>query len=933
MPARPFALSLVFLVACESPTDGLFERSAVPVLETRCASATCHGVAPDDPWPTDPGFFMAVDEDGRVADIEAARSAATARIVTQAPAELSSLVRIPMDPQKGGGPHFGGAALSGPEDPAVRALVRWIESEPSGGEDVELTPLQARFAETVLPTLIERCGQASCHGPSDGAFAQLAPHVDEPTGLAAPHEIAHVYRSARKHIDLWSDDPLRSRLIRKGIRTVHGGLPHRRSRFGIFPLDGNAPADAPAIRAVLDWIAAERSALEVPARPTPSGLLFVAGPAADRSPFRIEPGPVGSDLYLATWPPTSQSERNLTADLHPDGPVEIRDPAVSHDARRVVFAMREEDSSHFEIWELELATAQARPRTEAGDTGSFVQPIYAPDGSLIAVWDGHGEAGADADGIAPELVRISTTGALERLTYTPAPEVTPSFLASGKTRGQLLFSTRRTGPSGAEGVMFRFPLSHNPDFNADPEYHAHFGASLAPITPLGARDLADGRQVFVGLQHAHVADDRGSLGLLDRSLGPMLAAADKLSASIVDYTAPVTWLEIDRPVRDPYPLPDGRLLVAAANDADPDLDALFTVEFDDQSLASPRIAPLVTWTEKSLRSPIPVVSRPAEVDPQPSVIDSTQPDGYLVFRDAAVLESLYGKTAPVGERIRREDIVGVRVLAWPGLSANALRRHDDGGTTAGLGPRPPMLVLGEWPIHQDRSVWFRVPARRPVTLQWLDADDMAVGDGLDRWYYAEGLESVTGGTNHATYNHACSGCHGATTGWADDEISTPPDAVSSASVTLATHEHRNPRRPSEPIFVGDQPESIDYLHDIGPIFLRACTNDGCHGGSEPAAGLALDEAPGDTRFPAAYTALMERAIDVETLRARRSPLVARLTSTPLETDTAGTCLTAPLDVEQLQSIVRWIESGAAYDLRSMLPTGDSHARRERDSQR
>lgn len=922
---RHLVLGVMLGAACEAPADDLFARSAAPVLEARCAAASCHGVAPDEPWPEQVGFFVAIDEHGRLADLEAARAIAKERIVTTAPATLSSLVRVPTDPTRGGGPHFGGAALSGPDDPATQALVAWIESEHDGGEDLELTALERQFADTVMPTLIERCGQASCHGPTDGAFARFAPHIDTETGLAAPADVHAIYKDTRKHLDLWSDDPLRSRLIRKGIRTVHGGLPHRRSRFGIFSLEGQAPRDAPSIRAVLDWADAERQALGMPASPRPTGIAYIEGPSAERLPFRIEPGPTGSDLMLDTWPP-SGSPRNLTARLHPDEAVEIRDVAVSHDASRVAFAMRAPSHDTFRLWELDLASGDAWPRGPTNDRGSLVQPTYAPDGSLIAVWDGHGETGADGNGVAPELVQIHADDRLQRLTFTPAPEVTPAFLAAGKTRGQLLFATRRDGRTGPEGVMFRFPLTHDPEHFADPEYHAHFGSSLAPMVPLAARDLADGRQVFVGLATTTATDDHGRLGILDRSLGPVLDPSDELFASIEDYIPAVTWLELDRHVRDPMPLPDGRVLVAAPRELGSDVDAIFTIAFDTPDATAAVLTRIIDGGHQSLRSPVAIVPRPPEHEPHASVVDPLATEGELVFRDAAILETLYGKTAPIGQRPLRSDIASVRVLGWPALSTDVLA-YTDTGTTLGHGSRPPMQVFGEWPLADDRSIRLQVPARTPLLLQWLDHDGMAIGDGLDRWYYVEGREVVSGGTNDATYGFACSGCHGSPTGRADDEIVAPPDAISSASVTLSSHRDRDPRQPIAPTFVDDEPTVVDFRHDVAPVFAQRCATPACHGGESPAAGLPLDDHGDDSPFSLAYDELTRRAVDLDTLRARKSPLMARLLQRPLDVDVpTPSCLTAPIDPETAAAVVRWIESGAAYDLRSFVANREEPAR-------
>lgn len=138
MAPRAALACFTLSIACAAP-GGDFEREALPVLEQRCFSAACHGVGPDDAMPSDPGLFVRVGADGRVVDVTEAREAALARVSVVAP-RGSTLVRVPMPDWAGGGPHAGGGAYTGPDDPGVRRLLAWIATEAVGGEDVELSP-------------------------------------------------------------------------------------------------------------------------------------------------------------------------------------------------------------------------------------------------------------------------------------------------------------------------------------------------------------------------------------------------------------------------------------------------------------------------------------------------------------------------------------------------------------------------------------------------------------------------------------------------------------------------------------------------------------------------------------------------------------------------------------------------------------------------
>jgi len=893
-----------------------FETHALPVLEARCFSTACHGVAAGDSASSEEGFFVEVNRSGAVRDLAAAHAATLERVTTAAPG-MSSLLREPLPSWAGGTTHAGGDLFQRRDDPAAQALIAWIESESRGGEDRDFEALEAQFVETVMPALVERCGRGGCHGPDDSAFTNFAAVPDPDSGAFAPLDAIATYKAARKHLDLWGDDASRSRLIRKAIGQFEGGLVHRGGDSTFFPeARPGHPEDAVAVQAMLEWAEAERSAVGTEPDRSPSGLLFVAGPPALREPFRIGAGPVGSDLFLSPWPVEAGEPENLTAELHPEAQAEIRDPAVSHAGDMVAFAMRRQGESHFSLWEMDLESREAHAIVVQGSSGSMVQPAYAPDGRIVAVWDGHGEVGADADGIAPELIAVDADGGVERLTHTPAPEVAPAFLATGKTAGQLLFSTRRSGPGGPEGVMFSFPLCHNPDYHGDPEYHVHFGASIAPRTPLAGRDLPDGRQVLVLLASPDVDDDRGQLALLDRSMGPALAPGAE--SSLGGRRAPLTVLDASSRFRDPAPLPDGRIVVAARDEgsAGPDRLWIATVRDAGDGATLESLEPLIELAGLELRSPVAVLSRPPEDGPHPVIGDPEREDGFTILRDVAVLEALYGRAAPTGARTLREDIVGLRVLAWGGALARDFARYPDGGTTVGLSGRAPAFVLDELSLPSDRSMWLELPARTPVRIQLLDARGMLVGNQLDRWYFAEGGETVPGGTNASTYRHACTGCHGSLTGDPDDAAAATPDAITSASVTLSTHRDRDPTQPLEPVRMGAPRPGLDYVHRIAPIFEQHCADAACHGGEAPAADLPLDDRAGEGRFSAAYEGLMAGAVDRERLRARSSHLIERLLGIELDAPgrVDGQCPPDGLDEESMGAVVRWIESGAFYDL-------------------
>ena len=890
------AIALGLVLGCREGPSALFADAAAPVIERRCASSLCHGVSVSGALPSE-GFFLHVDATGRLADLEEARRAALARVTTTADARLSSLLRVPLAVAEGGGPHQGGELFVSSDEEGARALILWIDSERdgTGGEDVELTPLEQRFAADVMPVLVARCGIAGCHGPDDVANTAFPAVRDPRSGAFAPRDVPRMRRVVRKLVDLWGSDVRRSRLFRKPLGAARG-LRHRGGPGTFFPeAPPDDPLGAPALAGILSWAEAERRAAGV-TDVAPRAILVVRDVPSERAPYRIEPGAVGSELLLVPWPVGSGEIESLTDLLRAllgVSSLEIREPAVAHDGHTVAVSVRAEGSGRFGLVELDLDTRRARRITPEDAAGSFVSPVYGPDARLVAAWDGHGESGRDGAGVPPELVAFEGDGTMERLTWTLAPEVRPGVLATGKTRGMIVFGTRREGPAGHEGVLFRFPTCHDPALHGEPEYHVQFGASLAPRAAYVARDLPDGRQIVTVLSSVEVDDDRGALEVLDRSLGPFAAGG---AVSIPLPVPALVTLDATERWRDPVVLPDGRVL-ASTDDAGPDgQDALVLITVVD-GVDGPSIAEretLLADAGVAYRSAAVVIPRPVEEDEHVAVVDPSSPVARIALRDATVLEALYGRVEPLGARILRDDIAAVRALV-----------PVDASGSVGRGAR----VLGEASLAADHSAELQIPARTPVLLQLLDARGMMVGRQLDRWFYGEGDEVVPAGTNPASYGVACAGCHGALSGDPEDVAARPPDVLSSASVTLSTHRDRNRRLPIPPTDLATAtPADVSFAAVVAPILVERCAS--CHDGPEPAASLSLDPTP--PRAREVYDALLAH---VEGPRARRSPLIERVLGEELEAAGSPTRRCPPEGLSELEvrRLVQWIEAGGSFE--------------------
>lgn len=937
------ALTLLLLGGC-TPDGSAFEafrRDVVPVLEQRCASTTCHGVALDAEaagQSIDPAqLSFRVDGAGHIVDLEEAYRTAKRAIDTVEDPEFSSLLRKPLALALGGVPHLGGHAFWSKTDPAFLAVRRWIGAERGGGEDpAPLTPEEQLFARTVQPVLVEAsCLTPRCHGDASGGTPF---RLDG--GYAGKFPISatrHNHEQALAAVSL--DGPPRlSRLLRKSL-PLGVGIVHKGGNGD--PFAGNPGSPLAAIEA---WICAEQARVGLACdRSTGDvrGFVYVRGPApAVRHVFDLDTFHPGTDLFYASLPTKGPGE-NLTAKLHPDGPADIRDPAVSRDGRRVAFAMRTKPGEGHRIWVLDLATREARPLTSGpADGARFTDrdPTFGPDDG---VWFASTRAGTvAARGILPdaELWSADKAGLLRRWTFTPHVERKPVFFDLGHEAGrQLSFSALRDGVPGRERAhVFRFPL------DLSTEYHQHFGITPKQTLHFDMRELPDGRYVGVTSDLPAIFQG-GSLSVIDRNLGPEIneGSVSKVAA-LESYVAPMTILTGDGFYRDPAPLPDGRILVAHQpgpfDGTDPGaafaprIELLTLEERPDGS--GPRIAHsevLLVEPGVALTDPEPVVLRaPVRAAAAPPV-DPT-PDALFRHQGLPMIDGLLQNLAPSGVKVPNAEIAWVRLIEHLPMTpadriSTPLADHPDASTT-GFGPQGPARILAELPLAADGSFYARVPAGAAFRVQALDAARMAIGAHHDRWFYALGGQVLNQGISASSgtgrYGASCAACHGNADGTAGPANMESPDLLTGASLTASRFARQHPRHPLPPVSTGPATRiSVDFTRDVQPLLERRCVR--CHGVSS-AGGLDLRATPIGA-VSVAYASLLQagwgsgggrRYVDASTGRARNSFLVEWVLGReldaprPLPLPLTPHPADGPLSAEEVLTLVRWIDLGATF---------------------
>lgn len=406
---RSILISIAVVVGCSTPDESAhldqFISTVIPVLERRCAVG-CHAVVGEVDPSKEEWFFFPVDEMGRVttqAQIRAtyeSASKAKARIDLEAPPDFSPILRVPLDPSLGGGPHRGVGLFTSLDDPDYVALREWVANEirARATKPAAASAEAAFFRDRVLGVLVRNgCFLQSCHGADVFNDLKLRPPMpradlfENPAAAFAPSDIRKnrelLLGTVARFANL-GGDLMRSRLIVKNIPLSEGGV-HQRGGNGHF----FAGLDDPDVRILERWMKLERHAvasrLESKGRSIPPedlgrvrAIAFIRAPRhAPRRFFDMDPFWPGSSIQVADLTGTASGTIDLTRDLFGGARIEVQSIDVRYDGRAIAFSARTAEDEGFRIYEIDL-TADLKPsqgRLRIVTSG----PNQLPDGTLV----------------------------------------------------------------------------------------------------------------------------------------------------------------------------------------------------------------------------------------------------------------------------------------------------------------------------------------------------------------------------------------------------------------------------------------------------------------------------------------------------------------------------------------------------------------------
>jgi len=499
----------------------------------------------------------------------------------------------------------------------------------------------------------------------------------------------------------------------------------------------------------------------------------------------------GSALCLLELDDNYGRIRTLIDD--PDGV--IRDPDVSYDGKRILFAWKKsklEDDYH--LYEMDVETQRVRQLTFGLGFADY-EGAYLPNGDIIF---NSTRCVQIVDCWWTEVSNLYTCDKdgryLRRLTFDQVHTNFPTVTSDGR-----VIYTRWDYNDRAQ-IYPQGLFQMNPDGTSQTEYYGN--NSWFPTTILHARDIP-GTQKLIAVLSGHHTHQRGKLAIIDTRKGRQEAAG-------IQPIAPVRQAEAVRidafgqhgdQFQYPYPLSETEFLVTydpqgSSNKRYVRPYAIYFMTIDG------RRELLAADPDISCNQPIPLVAR-QKPRIHPSRVDYRRKTGSYYIQDIYFGRGLAG--------IPRGTIKKLRVVALDFRVAGIGRTSNKGPGGGALSSTPVgvgnacwdvKIVLGDATVHEDGSAMFAVPARTPVYFQALDGKGHMV-QTMRSWSTLQPGETFS-----------CIGCH-------ESKNEAPP--VRRTTLAIKT----GPQ--ALELFYGE-PRGFSFDKEIQPILDRHCIE--CHTGRE-----------------------------------------------------------------------------------------------------
>ncbi|MBL7219383.1 MAG: hypothetical protein ISS69_04655 [Phycisphaerae bacterium] len=464
----------------------------------------------------------------------------------------------------------------------------------------------------------------------------------------------------------------------------------------------------------------------------------------------------------------------------------IRDPDVSYDGKRILFAWKKSDrQDDYHLYEMDVATRKVRQLTFGLGFADY-EGCYLPDGNILF---NSSRCVQIVDCWWTEVSNLYVCNKdgkfLRRLAFDQVHSNYPQVLDDGR-----VVYTR--WDYNDRGQLYPQPLYQmNIDGTSQTEYYGN--NSWFPTTIAHARGIP-GTSKVMALATGHHTRQRGKLCIVDSKKGRQEASGVQLIAPIAETKS----VRIDRygqggdQFQYPYPFSEKEFLTTFRGDRSRLRFGIYFMRDD----ATREL--LAVNSKQDSNQPVPLKARKIPTI-RPTTVDYRKKTGTFYVQDVYIGPGLKG--------VKRGVVKSLRVVALyfraAGIGSNGNRGPAGGALVStpisiSNGTWDVKSVLGDTKVYSDGSAFFKVPARLPVYFQLLDEKNHVV-QSMRSWSTLQPGE-----------NFSCVGCHEN-----KNEISL------STGTTMAM---KAGPKPLDPVF--GPPRGFSFPKMVQPILDKHCIR--CH---------------------------------------------------------------------------------------------------------
>ena len=488
----------------------------------------------------------------------------------------------------------------------------------------------------------------------------------------------------------------------------------------------------------------------------------------------------------------------------PDGV--IRDPAVSYDGKRILFAWKKSDrEDDYHLYEIEVATRKIRQLTSGLGFADY-EGCYLPNGDIIFTST---RCVQIVDCWWTEVSNLYTCNAdgefLRRISFDQVHSNYPQVLPDGR-----VVYTR--WDYNDRGQLYPQPLFQmNSDGTGQTEYYGN--NSWFPTTIAHARSIP-GSDKLIAIATGHHCIQTGALIVIDAKKGSRETSGVTLVAPLVEdksdrrYRRVDAYTGFDGHFGYPFAINEREYLASySADETRRDSKNGYGLYYVREDGAREL---LVDDPEISCNQPVPLAARPTPVV-RPSAVDYRQSTGTYYVQDVYVGPGLKG--------VPRGTVKKLRVVALDFRAAGVGSNRNGGPAGGALVSTPVSIrngtwdvktVLGETPVYGDGSALFEVPARTPLFFQAVDGEGRVV-QSMRSWSTLQPGETFS-----------CVGCH-------EDKNSV--GGSRQPTIALA----KGPKKLND--FYG-KPRGFSFAREVQPILNKHCIE--CHDDRAETLALAVE---------------------------------------------------------------------------------------------